>query len=114
MNLVILLLIVIGLALWLLIKTFLLFISIKYKLKINFKFTRNKLTHVHIVKYTNNPSSSLVVEYEIKIDKVWLSSCFINRNVNDRFLICIHSVNINLLLANNKSLENKKLVNYLG
>ena len=69
-------------------------IFIKYKFKIKFKFKRfHQLVGVEIyrLKTTNEPNEKL---FEIFIDKLWISSCYVNRQVNSRILISMNSVRI--------------------
>ncbi|CAF0888712.1 unnamed protein product [Brachionus calyciflorus] len=88
---------------WCLVKLILWLISIKYKLNINFKFNRN-----HLKNFTITKKDSLDSSYNFIFGKIWLSSCFVNRNVNERFLICSSNISINLN-KNNKSQSEFKI-----
>ena len=69
-------------------------VSIKLNFKIKFNLAKfHQLTGVEIIKYKNNNDLDNVV-MEIKIDKLWLSSCYINRQVNERIVICVNSFNL--------------------
>ena len=79
---------------WLIVKSLLFILSIKYKLNINFTFNRNYLKNVSILKF--GQGSIEKSEYDIKIGKIWISSCYVNRNVNERLLICSSNINVKL------------------
>lgn len=104
-------------ATWLLTKLLFKLIYLKYKFKVEFNWSlqRLQLTNIKIVK---QPTSKKVDAnsrmFEISIDKLWLSSCFINRNINDRFLVGLSKVKINVenslqqrrKIADNDNFEN--------
>lgn len=93
---------------WSLVKLLFHVVYLKYKLRVNFKLNLNnlQLTHVEVVKHggedeDDKSSKSL----EIYVQKMWISSCYLNRNVADTLLVCINSVNINLVTANGNQAE---------
>lgn len=99
-------LILILITLWIVVKLIFAFLCIKFKCKITFKFKHiYQITDIHIIKLNSNERSSNSVQassvsneqklVQIYIDKLWLSSCYLNRNINDRFIICFNNVQFN-------------------
>lgn len=71
----------------------------KYKFKIKFKFRRfHQLVGVEICKLRNSatgPGTDVTDKlFEIFIDKLWISSCYVNRQVSSRILISMNSVRV--------------------
>jgi hypothetical protein len=62
------------------------------RLNIGVKFKFGKLYEI-----TNIYLNASLISLEISIDKLWLTSCFVNRNVNDRLMLCAQSINVNYL-----------------
>ncbi|RNA29620.1 UPF0378 protein KIAA0100-like, partial [Brachionus plicatilis] len=77
---------------WLITKCCLFILSIKFKLNINFTFNRNHLKNVSISKLCQDPIDT--TGFELKIGKIWISSCFVNRNVSERLLICSSNISV--------------------
>ena len=70
-------------------------LSLKYKFKIKFKFKqfRLQLCSLEIAKLneTNELGDRL---FEIYIDKIWVSSCYLNRQVNSRVNLNLNNVRV--------------------
>ena len=60
----------------------------KFKFKIKFKFN-NLYELANILIVTQDQT-------EINIGKLWLTSCYLNRSVNDRIMLCVHDIHVNL------------------
>lgn len=77
----------------LIINIFIHIICIKYKIKVKFKFKRfHHLTNVEIHKLKDNEASDKL--FEIFIDKIWISSCYLNHAVNDRVVISVNNIRV--------------------
>jgi len=77
---------------WTLVKLIFAYICHKYKCQVKFKFSRiYQLKNINIIKH-------LVDErlVHLSIGKFFISSCYINRNINDRLLVCLSNVAINI------------------
>lgn len=86
---------------WLLIRLFIVFLHVKYKLKISFdvdKFCQLKNIEICKLSVRDRPTdtdSTRHSTFQLKVDNVWLSSCFLNRNVDERLGICFNTISIN-------------------
>lgn len=86
---------------WLLIRLFIVFLHVKYKLKISFDIDKFcQLKNIEICKLSlrdrpNETDSNRHSTFQLKVDNVWLSSCFLNRNVDERLGICFNTISIN-------------------
>ena len=81
---------------WTLVKLIFAYICHKYKCKVKFKFSRiYQLKNINIIKHLNgeNQQEKLV---HLSIGKFFISSCYLNRNINDRLLVCLSNVVVNI------------------
>lgn len=82
-------------------------ICLKCKIKIKFKCKRfHQLVGVEIWKLRNSSVTGFRTDvtdklFEIFIDKLWISSCYVNRQVNSRILISMNSVRVEYSGNNN-------------
>jgi hypothetical protein len=82
------------LAVWLLAKSFIIFLHVKYKLKLSFQFAwSGHLKNIEIVKWTTRGLHD-EKKLQVRVDKLWISSSLLDRNVDERLAICVNSVNV--------------------
>ena len=119
---------------WLLVKLVFFLICLRYKCKITFKFKRfHQLTNIHIVKHgpggeaTSRPAEGQEPFVEIFIDRLWFSSCYFNRQIKNRLMICLSGIHMtyshplhkkprslaDLLPANSQTSEENIYMQYL-
>ena len=68
-------------------------ICIKFKIKIKFNVKRfHQLANIEILKLKDNKETDKLLE--IFIDNIWVSSCYLNRQVNSRILLSFKSIRI--------------------
>jgi hypothetical protein len=121
-NLFFMIVCAILIAFYLFIKLAIIFLNLKYKLNVSFQFERIfQLKNIEITKHEHskslkdsikiNSESLLAPKLHVKIDKLWISSCYLNRNIEERFILCInnfkiiqHNNNINNNNNNNSSI----------
>ena len=103
-NIALAVFLMIILTMWLLAKLLVIFLNVKYNLNISFRLTwLFQLKCIEIVKSTcSSPPNTDGVKREaaiekkmhIKIDKIWLSSCYLNPHVDERLAVCLNAVKI--------------------
>jgi hypothetical protein len=99
---------------WTLVKLIFAYICHKYKCKVKFKFSRiYQLKNINIIKHFVNEKYHEKLVH-LSIGKFFISSCYLNRNINDRLLVCLNNVviNVNSQDLDDNTLETKKNVNY--
>jgi len=100
---------------WTLVKLIFAYICHKYKCKVKFKFSRiYQLKNINIIKHFVNEKHHEKLVH-LSIGKFFISSCYLNRNIDDRLLVCLNNVVINVNsqdLDDDNTLETKKNVNY--
>jgi hypothetical protein len=96
-NVVPILFLIATLAVWLLVKLFIIFLHVKYKLKISGQLAwSGHLKNIKIVKSSASPLAVSADEkkLQVRIDRLWVSSSLFDRTVDERLAICVNSVNI--------------------
>lgn len=77
---------------WTLVKLIFAYICHKYKCQVKFKFNRiYQLRNINIIKHLAD--ERLV---HLSIGKFFISSCYVNRNINERLLVCLSNVLVNI------------------
>ena len=88
-------------------------IDLKYKIKVKFNlFKFHQLASIEILKLNSVIENTKL--FEIYIDRLWLSSCYLNRQVGDRIVLCLNNVSINYYIHQKDELnKSNKYLTYL-
>ncbi len=88
-------------------------IDLKYKIKVKFNLFRfHQLASIEILKLNSEIENTKL--FEIYIDRLWLSSCYLNRQVGDRIVLCLNNVSINYYIhQKDETNKSNKYLTYL-
>lgn len=94
----------------LLIKLIIHIICIKFKIKVKFNVKRfHQLANIEVLKSKDNRETEKLLE--IFIDNIWISSCYLNRQVNSRILLSFKGIRVQYSVDNGSSRTQNALNN---